>query len=180
MKYLKFLLIISGILLIFIIFIIYYLISTSEQKTSQPKTYEESLNSVGDPSKIMHFPKVIPSEATNVYYFINSSPVFGGDIVYLRFNADKSYISNEIKKYNYIKIEGPFSRKEQYDSRGSRSHIFNIDGYSPKENILDITDFKLYVIGNKSTHYNCHPSCEYGIAVNKKTNTIIYYSSDPD
>ena len=27
---------------------------------------------------------------------------------------------------------------------------------------------------------NCHDSCEYGIAINKQSNTMIYYASNPD
>ena len=147
---------------------------------NHPKRYSVALKSLKGEKKIIHFPKNIPDTAQNTVLF-KESCVRGGDIVYLRFVAPKEYIENEIKRFNYVKIEGPFEDAKKYENNHPRDFIFgeernNIDY---KEYRDKIEGYKIYVIGDKSPYGSGRP-CEYGIAVNDKTNTIIYYASNPD
>ena len=143
------------------------------------KDYEIAMKSVGDKAKTVHFPGFIPVDLKNAVFYKNSSVFFGGDIVYLRFNASKKYIESELKKHKYIKTEGPFDDAEKYKQTNARSHVFE-ESYPNKHYYEPINGYKLYVIGDNTTEKYCHRSCEYGIAVNDKTNTIIYYVSAPD
>ena len=142
--------------------------------------YNAVLRELGREEKIAHFPKQIPNDITNTVFF-KESCVRGGDIVYLRFIAPKEYIENEIKKFNYVKIEGPFDDAKKYESNYPRDFIFGEErnNLDYKEYRNKIEGYKIYVIGDKSPYGSSHP-CEYGIAVNDKTNTIIYYASNPD
>lgn len=147
---------------------------------NNPNRYNAVIRELDGEEKIAHFPRQIPIDANNTVLF-KESCVRGGDIVYLRFIAPKEYIEKEIKKYHYVKIEGPFEDVEKYESNYPREFIFgkernNIDY---KEYRDKIEGYKIYVIGDKSSYDDSIP-CEYGIAVNDKTNTIIYYASNPD
>ena len=147
---------------------------------NNPNRYNAVLRELDGEEKIAHFPRQIPIDANSTVLF-KESCVRGGDIVYLRFIAPKEYIENEIKRFNYVKIEGPFEDAKKYENNHPRDFIFgeernNIDY---KEYRDKIEGYKIYVIGDKSPYKSSRP-CEYGIAVNDKTNTIIYYASNPD
>lgn len=141
---------------------------------TSPENYEIAMKSVNK-DRTVHFPPFIPVELKDTVFYKNEN----GDIVYLRFNASEKYIESELKKHKYIKTEGPFVEAEKYKKSNAREYVFdkvypNVYYYEP------INDYKLYVIGDNTTEKYCHRSCEYGIAVNDKKNTIIYYASDPD
>ena len=124
---------------------------------NHPKRYSVALKSLKGEKKIIHFPKNIPDTAQNAVLFIDEA------------------------QFNYVKIEGPFEDAKKYENNHPRDFIFgkernNIDY---KEYRDKIEGYKIYVIGDKSPYDDSLP-CEYGIAVNDKTNTIIYYASNPD
>ena len=186
-KILKILIILLNVLILFFIqticaFGFLLICTTSDANTiiNHPKRYSIVLKSLKGDKKIMHFPENIPNNAQNTVLF-KESCIRGGDIVYLRFIAPKEYIDNEIEKYHYVKIEGPFDEAKKYESNYPRDFIFGeernqIDSKKYRDKI---EDYKIYVIGNKNSYDSSRP-CEYGIAVNDKTNTIIYYASNPD
>lgn len=120
----------------------------------------------------MHFPISIPRDAKNAMFYCSRDSYFGGRIIYLKFSTSDNYIKSEINKYKYLFTEGPYANLRQYGESYARSFIFN------KNNT--IIGYEIYIIGNNSNTKNCHDSCEYGIAINKKANTIIYYASNPD
>ena len=126
------------------------------------KDYNKAVDTIWHTNCILHFPKSIPENAKNVRMHKCAGPIFGSEEMFLAFEADKEYIDSEIKKFKFIKTEGPFSNKV------ARSVIFsNLS--------IDEEGFKFYVIGDNSTSNTERFPLEYGIAVNHKTNQIIYY-----
>ena len=117
-----------------------------------------------------HFPKKIPEKGENIIFYCSKDSYFGGKIIFVMFDTNNSYIKSELKKYRYI-------TSDNKTKSIARSFVFD---ELLKRHIVNINDYKFYVIGNNSNTRNCHHSCEYGIAVNEKTNTIIYYVSNPD
>ena len=123
-----------------------------------------------------HFPSKIPVEAQNVSFFCSGSSYFGGKVIYLKFDTTGEYLKNKISKYKYVMIIEPYDNINKY--RNSYARDFIIDRLLQNNN--SIAGYKFYIIGNNLNTKNCHESCEYGIAINKQLNTIIYYASNPD
>lgn len=121
---------------------------------------------------IEHFPKEISNNAKN---FLMDKPhvcFFDSDSFFVSFEADDNYIQNELKKHKFIKTEGPYETEEQYSD--NPIHHFAI--YNLK---LKKTNFIFYTIEDNTTIKSFSP-VEYGIAVNPKTNTILYYYASLD
>ena len=117
--------------------------------------------------RVAHFPAKIPKEATSIV--IDARPVdfFGSQHIYLKFDINKEYINNELKKYSYIKILDYQNASEQY-------------GYFA--NNIDFSKYIYFVINDKA-----HEKLEkqdfpyhYGIATNREQNQILYYYDYPD
>ena len=117
--------------------------------------------------RVAHFPAKIPKEATNIV--IDARPVdyFGSQRIYLKFDINKEYINNELKKYSYIKILDYHKASEQY-------------GYFASN--IDFSKYIYFVINDKA-----HEKLEkqdfpyhYGIATNREQNQILYYYDYPD
>lgn len=123
-------------------------------------TYDEAVKSIKARSRIKHFPPTIPYNAKNVKLYKNSNSFFGSEWILLSFEIDKKYIDDELKKYSFIETEN-----NKYNP---------MRDYAVNNLNLNKTNFKFYTIGNNSTDKNNFP-LEYGIAVNDKTNTILYY-----
>ena len=120
--------------------------------------------------QIRHFPKKIPEKGENIVFYCSKDSYFGGKIIFVKFDINSSYIKTALKKHKYITSDNTTKSM-------ARGFVF----YELlKQHLVNINDYKFYVIGNNSNTRNCHHSCEYGIAVNEKTNTIIYYASNPD
>lgn len=124
------------------------------------KSYNEAIKSVKAQSYIKHFPPEIPSGAKNIKLHKNSNSFFGSEWISLSFEINNYYINKELKKYNFIE-----TKNNKYNP---------VRDYAVNNLNLDKTNFKFYVIGNNSTDKSGFP-LEYGIAVNNKTNTILYY-----
>lgn len=123
-----------------------------------------------------HFPSKIPVEAQNVSFFCSGGSYFGGRVIYLKFDTTEENLKNKISKYKYVTIIEPYDNINKY--RNSYARDFIIDRLL--QNNSSISGYKFYIIGNNLNTKNCHKSCEYGIAINKQSNTIIYYASNPD
>lgn len=141
-----------------------------ELKCNQVKNYSEALTMV-NPERTKHFPSKIPDNATNVELKTSYISFFGSEDIYLKFNIDKSYIDEELKKYKYVNVykNGKWQKPKKYDHRFYSGDI-NIDG------------FTFYVINDLENenlpghHFPYH----YGIGVNYDKNQIIYYYENPD
>ncbi len=123
-----------------------------------------------------HFPSKIPVEAQNVSFFCSGGSYFGGSVIYLKFDTTEEYLKNKISKYKYVTIIESYDNINKY--RNSYARDFIIDRLL--QNNSSISGYKFYIIGNNLNTKHCHKSCEYGIAINKQSNTIIYYASNPD
>lgn len=188
-KIIKIILVLVNLFIIFVVqtffaFGLFLILSISNNSViiNNPSRYTAVIKEFENDEKILHFPSKIPMEAKNKVLFKETCGFQGGDIVYLKFVISKEYILNEIKKHNYIKIEGPFDDKTKYTDNYPRDWIFgekrtnlNYPEYRDR-----IEGYKIYVIGNEKSINQGKRPCEYGIAVNEKTNTIIYYASNPD
>ncbi len=110
---------------------------------------------------IVHFPKHIPGNAKNVQICSEPYSFQGSQTFVLKFDIDKEYIKNELKKYKFKYKES----SEHYAFWAiTDNHRIKID------------DFTFYVIdGTFDRHAENH-----GIAVNKDFSQIIYYYSNPD
>lgn len=152
----------------FLCFVIWFI---QENKVyDNPAQYQKAVKTIYSPSRIKHFPKIIPTEAKNVEFNKLNNSWFGSEAILVKFEIDKQYIDTEIKKYKYISVEKP----ENY------IHIF--DAMMTDNSRINIDDFTFFIINDKR---NEHPSehmfpYHYGIGVNEKLNQIIYYYTCPD
>lgn len=134
---------------------------------TNPSEYSEALGYACDKDETKHFPKEIPPNAKNVLLHKPNDCWFGSDYFSLSFQTDKQYIDNELKKHKFIETEGPYQTDEEYSNNSMRY-------YALKHLNLNKSNFKFYIIGNNTTDKSSFP-LEYGIAINNKTNTILYY-----
>ena len=168
-KYPKTATIISFIINAFIIFIIQIFIGSIfiilsyefniESVSNNPKYYTNILKYFPQ-ENIIQFPKRIPCNAKNVQLYSEIFSFFGSQEIVLKFDADKQYIENELKKYKFKSKETP------------QHYAFSTMG---GENIK-IDDFTLYVIDGGLDRW----AKNYGIGVNKDFNQILYYYTNPD
>ena len=122
--------------------------------------------------QVKHFPQNIPKNVQNIGFYCSKDSYFGGKVIFIKFDADDKYIKLKLNKYKYILLS---DGKTLSIARG-----FVLNELVKQHFVTNINDYQFYVIGDNSNTRNCHHSCEYGIAVNEKTNTIIYYASNPD
>ena len=126
-----------------------------------PSEYTEAFSHACQ--EVGHFPKEIPPWAKNVLLYKPNDCWFGSEYFSLSFEIDKGCIDYEFNRYKFIETEGPFSTDEEYSDNYRRE-------LATKQVGLKKAGFKFYVIDIKK-NWN-----EYGIAVNDKTNRILYYS----
>ena len=131
----------------------------------KPEYYQEVLNLF--PEKyIVHFPKQIPSEATDVKMNTYRNYFFGSEVFALKFAADEKYIRNELQKYNFIK-KTKLDEGEWYDTYAY---------YSVGKSDWGLEEFDFYVIQGRGYRRDNN----MGIAVNPDFSEIVYYYSAPD
>ena len=109
--------------------------------------------------QVEHFPKKIPAEASNIVFFAKTYTIFGNQFLYLKFDIDKKYIENELKKHSYL-------RTWEYDS--SKKYYYNG---------INFSDFTFYDIGDSTQEKQLAIGIPYyyGIGVNKTQTQILYY-----
>ena len=135
--------------------------------------YENNINSIGcdlkyyskilqyfPQDKIYHFPQKIPNNTKNVQLYSEICNFFGSQEIVLKFDADKQYIQNELKKYKFKSIEN--TDHYAFSTMGGRK--------------IKVDNFKLYVINGNFDMW----AKNYGIGVNKEFNQILYYYTNPD
>ncbi len=139
-----------------------------EVKCNKLENYPMALKYMDVDSRVRHFPVKIPDNAKNVYLYAGIDSFFGSKSLYLKFYIDKKYINEELKKYKFIKIK-PYKELENLEYNFYCSNI-------------NLEDYILYIIGDKQHEIPNEASFpyHYGIAVNPKTNEIIYYYENPD
>lgn len=155
--------------LLILSFIAFFVIcfNIAAKEYTDVKDYNKAKNSICEKDFIKHFPKEIPNNAKDIQLYKSANPFFGSEKILLVFKIDKKYINDEINKIKPIKNIGPYSNIKEYKDNYVKGIIFN--SYS-----FDQTNFKFYIIGDNSINKsNFH--LEYGIAVNDKTNQILYY-----
>lgn len=133
--------------------------------------YSNARNSIGCQKCIKHFPKTIPNNAQDIIFYKYSSPWWGSEGIFLKFKIDKKYIENEIKRKNiFSRIIDNKAEDFYFSPRG------NIEFGNKK--FLDILNYTFYIIF-ENTKTDGFPK-EYGIGVNNKDNTILYYYHNPE
>ena len=110
-------------------------------------------------TQVSHFPQKIPAEASNIVLFADTYTISGSQVLYLKFDIDKKYIENELKKHSYL-------RTWEYDS--SKKYYYNG---------INFSDFTFYDIGDSTQEKQLATGLPYyyGIGVNKTQNQILYY-----
>ena len=126
----------------------------------KPEFYEEVLTYFPE-EKVAHFPKHIPQNAKNVEMDADMFSFQGGQSIIIKFDADKKYIENELKKHKFKSQET------------KRYYVFNTLTNNGR---IKIDDFTFYVISGNFGQFGRN----YGIGVNKNFDKIIYYYSNPD
>lgn len=126
----------------------------------KPEFYEEVLTYYPK-ERVAHFPQHIPQNATNVEMDADMGSFHGGQTLMIKFDTDKNYIEKELKKYK-------FKSKET-----SQHYVFSTLTDNRR---IRIDDFTFYVINGTLDRFGRN----YGIAVNKTYDKIIYYYSNPD
>ena len=109
--------------------------------------------------QVAHFPQKIPAEASNIVFFAKTYTIFGNQFLYLKFDIDKKYIENELKKHSFLKTW-------EYDS--SQKYYYNG---------INFSDFTFYDVGDSTQGKQLATRLPYyyGIGVNKKQSQILYY-----
>ena len=141
---------------------------------NNPEDYTKALESVAfQDTYTNHFPKEIPGNAKNIQF---CKVTFAGkyEAMELKFTTDdKDYIKNEIRKYK------PINTFEGATTRTTDCRAFDKEGYNDKyKDLTKEEQFKFYVLEENNTPGERH--YKHGIAVNKKGDTIFYYTENPD
>lgn len=132
------------------------------------KYYQKAINEITDNYRVAHFPRSIPEKAHNTELYQESGDFFGSEYITLKFNIDKKYIEQELKKYKFIKIV-PFGQGGTYFIATDNGRI-------------KLDNFTFYIINDKDNenlkehHFPYH----YGIGTNKTFSQIVYYYTNPD
>lgn len=122
--------------------------------------YETALSSLTDRTyAIAHFPEKIPDGATN-YYFRIENAFDGYNIHFLKFNIDKEYIENEIKKHK-SKI------RRQVNLSEPGTYILE----QPLAKDIDRTKYEVYMLQNENgdTKYTA------GFIASTECGEIVYF-----
>ena len=173
--------IITGILTALVIFLqtlIYFVVfcfncAFHEKNYDKLQNYSKALNSIHAPICIKHFPQEIPKNAKNIKMKKSENAWFGSEEILLKFDIDKKYIEDELKKYKFSYIENAKQTKHAF-----AQYILNkADIPRDKE-----TNFTFYIINDRESetpHQNSFPY-HYGIITNDNKTTVIYYYISPD
>lgn len=131
----------------------------------KPEYYQKVLNRFPEEYTV-HFPKQIPSEATDVKMDAYINYFFGSYVFALKFTTDEKYIRNELQKYNFIK------KTKRDEGKWHETYALSAVG----ESDWGLNEFDFYIIQNKLSGR----SGSMGIAVNPDFSEIVYYFSSPD
>jgi len=140
--------------------------SILEMDVTNIKNYNRALSNITHKERIIHFPRQIPENVSDIKLYESHGGIFGSEEIYLTFIADKAYINNELSKYKFEKIEGPFENTWDYD--------YPLSALGP--NNFKIGGFKHYMIKKNNTRR----LFSYGILIKEKTNQIMFYYATPD
>ena len=142
-----------------------------------PLNYKEAIKTIWKQDCVKHFPDEIPENAKNIEFNKENDNFFGSEAIALKFDIDREYINKELKKYK-------FNYKENFDNDNNqyRYNSHRPDAMMTDNGRIKTEGFIFYIINDKESdkimqnHFPYH----YGIAVNEKTNQIIYYYTCPD
>lgn len=130
-----------------------------EPSLSQYKNSVQKLKELYNKSDLSYFPTEIPQNATNYYFYVGRN-FDGYNIYYLKFDVDKQYISDLIKKYN-----------NEFSTIGTKNELYK-KGLDIDINELQ-NDYKMYLLKQRSVD-SCN-NCKYGFAINQEDNTIYIF-----
>lgn len=120
----------------------------------KPEYYERVLKAFS-PTKVYHFPTVIPAKATNIKLDGRKDLFFDGRELILKFSIDEEYVKKEYEKYDF--------RTKKVDLNDALSYLDIKD--------WGLSDFTFLLIDREVEV----PWAIWGIAVNKDFSEIIYY-----
>ncbi len=140
--------------------------------------YEEALQASNKQICIQHFPKKIPKNAKNIQFLRRYNNWFGSEEIYLKFDIDKNYIENELKKYKFNYKEGVEADNAEPTLFRHHDNILVEMGIPYKKR----EGFTFYIIHDyeSETPRQNYFLYYYGIAVNKSKTTIVYFYENPD
>lgn len=148
---------------------IIYIVSDNTGNTiTNPSDYEKALSVISNKKEIVHFPKTIPNDATDVKLYCWKSST-NGELLILTFKINKEYLSNELKRHTFI---------NQNDIVGSKQNIY----FFPQKCQIKPEKFTFYVLkteNNISVYKDYFPYFS-GIGIDKNFEKIIYYYIEPD
>ena len=119
----------------------------------------KKLKKVYSKDKIAHFPVNLPKDAQNVQFYMSYNLFWGTEDVVLRYTMDNEYISERTKIYERAGLI-----KKAIDAK--KIPLF--------KDIPQITQYKVYVFDDKNNE-NYIGTFLYGVAINAKEHTIIYF-----
>ena len=162
--------IIGIILFIALGFCILDLLIPDSKPVSKIQDYGECLKLVQNKDKIKHFPKAIPSEATNVQLYCYPAEYSGqGELVLLKLAINKAYIQNELKSYSFLNSNTPI---------GTPQKIY----FMPTEEVgIPNEDLTFYVLKDDDNEHFYKMYFPYftGIGIDKNIENIVYYYIEP-
>ena len=153
------------VIILFIAGVITYLYITAEpSEYTDPKNYQTIKEKIEKQDKLSHFPNNIPTEAKDIELFGFNSMPYGGEALMLSFSANKEYINNELKKYDFV---------NKNDKIGKEQKLYHVYKMNDKFNEKDYTYFVIKNADNEQAP-NIFPYYN-GIGVNKDKTRILYY-----
>lgn len=168
----------------FPIIMFFQLVSLTVDYTSQDFTsisqYQRVLKVLNHKrnERVQHFPNEIPQVATNAE--LNYKPRFlqGGELLYLKYDADTEHINQlEIKYKEIAQWTGPTAFLEQGQYLGINNTSFDLIGFNtlPEYFTIYVIDSKPYKHSVPDKPENWNHGYTYGLAISKETNTVIYF-----
>lgn len=162
------LIVLCQLLSFFFILSLKYTFGNTGENYNELKDYSMAINSIHAQTCIKHFPKKIPPNAKNIKMTKTENTWFGSEYIFLKFDTDKKYINDELKKYKFKYIENGEEIKHD-----SAKYVLFSAGI-PDENKNDFTFFIIHDRESEIPQQNSFPY-HYGIIINQNKTTVIYY-----
>lgn len=147
--------------------------SNTDENYDKVRDYSKAINSIHAQTCIMHFPQEIPENIENIKMIKSENAWFGSEDIFLKFDTNKKYIDDELKKYKFNYIENAEETEHAF-----AKYVLSMAGI-PDENRKDFTFYIIHDRESEIPQQNTFPY-HYGIITNNSKTTIIYYYMNPD
>ena len=157
---------------IIISFILFLCVSFDETlyENSDINKYSQALRMHGSPE---HFPKYIPKDAKNVYFFDRLQFLQAGSEIHLRYKTTKEICLKKLEEFSKQAI---FINSGGFDQIAYNMCVPDISDKSAGYGALS-NDFKIIVLqGNPYKPYDWNHGCSYGIAVSLEKEELAYWA----